>query len=54
MVRGWANDQRYVVSKRTFARVDHALFSSLSKWARRRHPNAETAIRMPTSANKSG
>jgi RNA-directed DNA polymerase len=27
------------VSKRTFARVDHTLFSSLWKWVQRRHPN---------------
>jgi RNA-directed DNA polymerase len=39
MVRGWANYHRHVVSKRTFARVDHAIFSSLWQWARRRHPN---------------
>jgi hypothetical protein len=28
MVRGWANYHRHVVSKRTFARVNHAVFSS--------------------------
>jgi RNA-directed DNA polymerase len=39
MVRGWANYHRHVVSKRTFERVDHTLFSSLWQWARRRHPN---------------
>jgi len=38
-IRGWANYHRHVVSKRTFGRVDHSLFSSLWKWARRRHPN---------------
>jgi len=38
-IRGWANYHRHVVSKRTFGRVDHALFSSLWQWARRRHPN---------------
>src|SRR5438132_13054965 len=38
-IRGWANYHRHVVSKRTFGRVDHTLFSSLWKWARRRHPN---------------
>jgi RNA-directed DNA polymerase len=38
-IRGWANYHRHVVSKRTFERVDHALFSSLWQWARRRHPN---------------
>ena len=38
-IRGWANYHRHVVSKRTFGRVDHAIFSNLWQWARRRHPN---------------
>jgi RNA-directed DNA polymerase len=38
-IRGWANYHRHVVSKRTFGRVDCSIFSSLWKWARRRHPN---------------
>src|SRR5260221_5295872 len=38
-IRGWANYHRHVVSKRTFGGVDHSIFSSLWKWARRRHPN---------------
>src|SRR6202007_3264744 len=38
-IRGWANYHRHAVSKRTFGRVDHAFFSSLWQWARRRHPN---------------
>ena len=38
-IRGWANYHRHGVSKRTFGRVDHTLFSSLWQWARRRHPN---------------
>src|SRR5207245_9102887 len=38
-IRGWANYHRHVVSKRTFGRVDHTLFSSLWKWVQRRHPN---------------
>jgi len=38
-IRGWANYHRHVVSKRTFGRVDHTLFSSLWQWARRRHLN---------------
>jgi RNA-directed DNA polymerase len=37
-IRGWANYHRHVVSKRTFDRVDHEIFSSLWRWARRRHP----------------
>jgi RNA-directed DNA polymerase len=38
-IRGWANYHRHVVSKRTFNRVDYDIFSSLWRWARRRHPN---------------
>ena len=38
-VRGWANYHRHVVSKRTFNHVDHAIFWSLWRWARRRHQN---------------
>ncbi|MGA7629534.1 MAG: group II intron maturase-specific domain-containing protein, partial [Terriglobales bacterium] len=38
-IRGWANYHRHVVSTRTFARVDHEIFSSLWRWALRRHPN---------------
>ena len=36
-IRGWANYHRHVVSKRAFQRVDHAIFTSLWQWARRRH-----------------
>jgi RNA-directed DNA polymerase len=38
-IRGWANYHRHVVSKRIFRRVDYNIFSSLWRWARRRHPN---------------
>jgi RNA-directed DNA polymerase len=38
-IRGWANYHRHVVSKRTFQRVDHTIFSNLWQWARRRHRN---------------
>jgi RNA-directed DNA polymerase len=38
-IRGWANYHRHVVSQRTFGRVDYEIFSSLWRWARRRHPN---------------
>ncbi len=33
---------RHVVSKRTFGRVDHTIFSSLWQWARR-SPNRESS-----------
>ncbi len=39
LIRGWANYHRHVCSKRTFAKVDHAIFRALWRWARRRHPN---------------
>lgn len=45
MIRGWANYHRHVVSKRTFERVDHLIFSSLWQWARRRHPNKNSRWR---------
>jgi RNA-directed DNA polymerase len=44
-IRGWANYHRHVVSQRTFVRVDHEIFSSLWRWARRRHPNKNTRWR---------
>jgi RNA-directed DNA polymerase len=44
-IRGWANYHRHVVSSRTFARVDHEIFPSLWRWARRRHPNKNTRWR---------
>jgi len=37
-IRGWANYHRHVVSKETFSKVDHAIFSILWQWAKRRHP----------------
>jgi RNA-directed DNA polymerase len=38
VIRGWANYHRHVASKRTFSRVDHAIFRALWQWAKRRHP----------------
>jgi RNA-directed DNA polymerase len=37
-IRGWSNYYRSAVSKATFARLDCLLYSSLRRWARRRHP----------------
>lgn len=37
-IRGWANYHRHTMNKSTFARVDNEIFSSLWRWARRRHP----------------
>jgi RNA-directed DNA polymerase len=38
VIRGWALYHRHVVSKEIFAKVDHAIFDILWRWARRRHP----------------
>ncbi len=39
IIRGWANYHCHVVSKRTFTRVDAAIFGMVWHWARRRHRN---------------
>ncbi|MDQ3232557.1 MAG: group II intron reverse transcriptase/maturase, partial [Pseudobdellovibrionaceae bacterium] len=36
---GWANYYKSVVSKNIFSYVDHQIFWSLWRWAKRRHPN---------------
>lgn len=38
MIRGWAMYHRHVVSKATFSKVDHLIYQSLWRWAKRRHP----------------
>ncbi len=38
VLRGWANYHRHVVAKETFARNDTFIWSSLWRWAVRRHP----------------
>jgi RNA-directed DNA polymerase len=37
-IRGWANYHQHIVSKETFAKVDHAIFTLWWQWAKRRHP----------------
>ena len=37
VIRGWALYHRHVVSKQTYAYVDHQIFLALWQWARRRH-----------------
>jgi RNA-directed DNA polymerase len=39
LLRGWAQYHRHVVSKKAFNDVDNALFQTLWRWAKRRHPN---------------
>jgi len=38
MIKGWADFHRHGVSKRTFSKVDHAIFEAVWRWALRRHP----------------
>jgi RNA-directed DNA polymerase len=38
VIRGWTNYFRHVVSKATFAHVDHFIYRALWQWAKRRHP----------------
>lgn len=38
-IQGWAMYHRHVSSKKTFGKVDYAIFQALWRWARRRHPN---------------
>lgn len=38
-IRGWANYFRHVCASKAFGHVDHHIFQSVWRWARRRHPN---------------
>lgn len=39
VIRGWAEYHRHSASKRTFGKVDDAIFDALWRWIRRRHPH---------------
>ncbi len=39
VIRGWINNQRYVVSSKVFSRVDYEIYKCLWQWAKRRHKN---------------
>ena len=39
IITGWANHNKYVVSKKIFTKVDHLIFQKIWAWAKRRHPN---------------
>ena len=39
VIRGWANYHQHVASKATYQSVDHAIFQSLWRWVKRRHPH---------------
>jgi RNA-directed DNA polymerase len=43
MIQGWANYHQHIVSKATFARVDHEIWQALWQWAVRRHPQKSSA-----------
>jgi RNA-directed DNA polymerase len=38
MIRGWTNYHKSVVSKATFSKIEHEIWESLWRWAKRRHP----------------
>lgn len=37
VIRGWVNNQRYVVSSKVFSRVAYEIYKCLWQWAKRRH-----------------
>ncbi len=37
VIRGWVNNQRFVVSSEVFSRVDYEIYNCLWRWAKRRH-----------------
>lgn len=37
VIRGWVNNQRYVVSSKVFSRVDYEIYKCLWQWAKRRY-----------------
>lgn len=39
VIQGWANFHRHVVSKQIYSQVDAQIFSTLWRWAKRRHPS---------------
>ena len=40
IIRGWAMYHRHAVSAQVFQSVAHAIFQTLWRWAKRRHPNS--------------
>ena len=39
VIRGWVNNQRFVVSAETFSKIDYQIYKCLWQWAKRRHKN---------------
>jgi RNA-directed DNA polymerase len=38
MIRGWAKYHQHVVSKKTYYSVDDAIYHTIRRWIRRKHP----------------
>lgn len=38
-IRGWANYHSHICAKQTFSKVNHIVFKTLWRWAKRRHSN---------------
>jgi len=43
IIKGWGNYHKSVAAKETFVRVDHEIWKSLWRWAKRRHPSKSAA-----------
>lgn len=39
LLRGWGNYYRHVCAKRAFNKIDHEIWHSLWRWAKKRHPS---------------
>ena len=37
IIRGWVNNQRFVVSAEAFSKIDYQIYNCLWQWAKRRH-----------------
>ena len=40
-IRGWANHFRYLCASKAFKHIDHHIFRSVWRWAKRRHPEKQ-------------
>lgn len=47
-IKGWVNYHRSVVSKQIFSKVDHEIWQTIWKWAKRRHPKKSSGWLMKT------
>ena len=44
VIRGWVNNQRFVVSAETFSKIDYQIYNCLWQWAKRRHKNKRQTV----------